>query len=190
MKLVAAALSLLALAFLSGCAQLVVPSACQSLPAAKMANCIYISSVTEQNPYYCYSLLNISQRKTCLQDSSDTAMRDSLQRASQEQRDAIFTPALPSQQPAPQAPAVKQLPVPVPTPANGCNSTNSSQANSCLRALAFSQLNVTTCDSISDSVQRNGCISDVARRAKNVSACASLNGTEEASICSYYAKGE
>jgi hypothetical protein len=189
MRFVAAALAMLALAFLSGCAQMAIPSACQSLPDAKMANCIYINSVAEQNPYYCYSLLNLSQRKTCLQDSTDTAMRDALQRAPQEQRDAIFTQLPPPQkQPAQKAPAVQQPPIPA--QASGCNSTNSSQAGSCLRALALSQLNVTACDSISDSVQRNGCISGVARMAKNVSACASLNGTEEASICSYYAKGE
>ena len=116
-------------------------------------------------------------------------MRDALQRASQEQRDAIFV----QQQPAPQQPS-QQAPSPLPPaaqlPARGCNFTNVSQADSCFRALALAQLNVTACDLVSDSVQRNGCISGVARQAKNVAACASLNGTEEASICSYYAKGE
>ena len=189
MKLVAAALALLALAFLSGCAQLAIPSACQPVPAAKMANCIYVNSVAEQNPYYCYSLLNLTQRKTCLQDSTDTTMRDALQRASQEQRDAIFAQPPPSQQqqPAPPAPAVQP---PAMAPANGCNSTNSSQANSCLRALAISQLNLSACDLVSDSVLRNSCISNIAIRVKNVTACAALNGTGETSLCSYYAKGE
>ena len=190
MRSVEAALAILALVFLSGCAQTAIPSACQSVPAAKMANCVYINSVQEQNPYYCYSLLNLTERKTCLQDSTDTAMRDALQRAPQEQRDTIFVPQQAQPQPPVQnAPSVVPPSAP-PVPSGGCNFANSSQEDKCLRALALSQLNVAACDSIADSVQRSGCISDVARLAKNVAACASLNGTEEKSICSYYAKGD
>ena len=59
LPLLAFALSLL----LFGCTQAGIPSSCANVSVDTLSNCVYVSSVLEQNPYDCYSLQNTTQRE-------------------------------------------------------------------------------------------------------------------------------
>ncbi|MCX6770142.1 MAG: hypothetical protein NT051_05730, partial [Candidatus Micrarchaeota archaeon] len=104
----AALLSVTLLLLLSGCVQGDTPKACSGVAQEKLANCVYVQSVLEQNPFFCYGISNIGVRKTCIGDSSNPAMKKKLTGMSQEERDLLLSnktlpipaPVIPQHQPA------------------------------------------------------------------------------------------
>lgn len=186
------AIILSALILLPGCAQRTIPYACQSVSQEKMANCVYTFSVLEQNPYYCYSLTNMDQRRTCLHDSAEPAMKTALERASPADRSAIFAPAAnEGTQPAQkeEIPTYPQPPPMATVPAQ-CDSYSGSAKDSCLSSAAITQLDMAACGAITDSEFRKSCISDVARKTKDISSCDTLASPDDANLCRLYARGD
>ena len=189
MKLAAAALILCALILLSGCASRTIPSACQAAKQGMLANCVYVNSVLEQNPYYCYSIADLEQRKTCLRDASEPSMKSAIERAPQAEKDSIFAPPQlpPSYVEVPPAPPQEK---PAPIKPGECNSKTGAEKDACLKAAAISNLDMAACRWISDAAVRKACISDVARKTKDISSCSLLNSTDDINLCKVYAKGE
>jgi len=191
MKLLVA-LILSALVLLSGCAQRTIPNACQSTPQEKLANCVYVNAVLEQNPYYCYSLTNMEQRRTCLHDAAEPAMKTALERASPPERETIFYAPPSDEQPYYVAPVSQSPQQPEKTavvPAQ-CDSYSGTAKDDCLFAAAIAQLDMPACSAISDSALRKSCISDVARKTKDIASCDTLASPDDANLCKLYARGD
>ena len=188
MKPLVAVLIVSALVLLSGCAQRTMPYACQTAQPNRLANCIYVNSVLEQNPYYCYSIPDIDQRKTCLHDATEPSMKVAVERASQEEKNAVF-----ANQPAPvQQPPVQQPPAQPQPPAQAlaCSTLSGDELNTCLKAAAISSLDISTCGRIADTTVRQSCISGVAVRTKDIASCDTLSLLNDVNLCKLYAKGE
>ncbi len=179
-----AALIVSLLMLLSGCAQRTIPYACQSVPQDRLANCIYVNSVLEQNPYYCYSIPNTGQRKTCLHDATEPSMKAAVERASQEEKNAVFA----NQQAPVQQPPAPAQPQP-PAQAGACNALSGDELNTCLKAAAVSSLDISTCGRIADTTVRQSCINSVAVRTKNIASCGTLSLPDDVNLCKLYAKG-
>ncbi len=181
-----AAMSFFLLIVLFGCLQPSLPESCAGVAKSKLANCVYVGAVSEQNPFYCYSLSDIEQRKTCLQDAADPAMKKALQRALPSQRDAIFETEDNELPPTP--PNVQPKPVPM-LPSGSCDSADASEKDSCLVSAAISQSDMSLCGMVFDLKARQMCISDLARKTKNISACDVLEDENDQLLCRGYAKG-
>ncbi len=179
-------LSVFLFLLLCGCASRAVPNACQSVSQGALANCVYVNSVLEQNPYYCYSIENLEQRKTCMQDASSPTMRTALQRASPEEQKSIFISAQPPPQDYSQSPPSR----PPAAPQQGCGAKAGAERDACFKAEAISTLKISTCDQIPTASARQSCISDVARKTKDIESCSALKSSEDANLCKFYAKGE
>jgi hypothetical protein len=126
------------------------------------------------------------QRKTCLQDAAEPAMKAALQRSSPGEKDSIFAPQAPSEpvypQGAPSAPASPEK--------QGCEAKSGAERDACLKSEAISALDISKCGRISGASLRKECISDVARKTKDIGSCAVFNTTDDVNFCKLYAKGE
>lgn len=184
------ALALSAL-LLYGCAQRTIPSACQGVAQERLANCVYVNSVLEQNPYYCYSLQDLVQRKTCMHDATEPSMKKALERASAEERDSIFGPAKPVVQSPPVNATPPQEPEQLPVqPAGPCDVKVGKDKDSCIKASAVAALDISACTGVFDPSVHQSCISDIARKTKNISSCALLLTTDDVNLCKLYARGD
>jgi hypothetical protein len=195
---IAAAL-LLSLAFIafSGCAQLGAPPQCLNASSGTLANCIYVNSVLEQSPYWCYSLSDMPRREKCLRDSTSSAMQKELERMPLGERSAIFAigdAAVPAIQQALLPPQPSQPPPTVPTPVPPAANTQEgmpagiSGEDAQAFGKAVQENDMAPCVSISDKATRASCITQVALRVKKPSVCEVLAAQEDVDICNLYAK--
>jgi hypothetical protein len=192
----AALLSLAIIAF-SGCAQLGAPPQCLNATPDKLANCVYVNSVLEQSPYWCYSLSDMAQREKCLRDSTSPATQKELERMSSRERNAIFSETGTGAPDLPEAPIPKQpgqqpgTPLP-PAPPQANTPAGAPPGISGEDARAFSKAvqenDMAPCVSISDKATRASCITQVALRVKKPSVCEVLAAQEDIDICNLYAK--
>jgi len=179
------ALALLASFFLFGCAQASFPEVCRSVSASKMANCIYVNAVLEQNPFHCYSIEDLNQRGTCMKHATDPAMRKAVQNAQAQDLDAIF--AEPKAEPA-QAPAASAN---ITEPGNApCTSMTGLAKDNCFKTEAINSKSIVSCEKVADGSLRSACIAEVAKKTKDIESCKTLTDEESRSLCRLYAKGE
>ena len=180
---------------LAGCTQGGIPPACANATSGSLANCVYLSSVLEQNPYGCYSIQVMSEREKCLNDASDSAAQKLLARMSPEERAQIFAQASGAAGASGAIPnGSAALPAGVnATPTYGQavpgQSGQISESDSRAYAQAVSNTDMAPCVSISDASTRASCITQVALRVKNPSVCGNLTLQADIDICNLYAKG-
>lgn len=198
MKLHFAASVLFSLALLAvfGCTQAIAPAACANASSDKLANCIYVNAVLEQNPYNCYPLSNLTQREKCLRDSSDSNAQNIVENMNSRERDSIFAvaepgaPQLPPVLPELPSPPLGNVSLPIQPPAN--TSINLPPGISGQDAQSFTQAvqtnDMTPCVSITDPSTRASCITQVALRVKKPSICDVLTEQDDIDICNLYAK--
>ena len=167
--------------FASGCAQTSIPAACAGLPENRLSNCIYIQAVSEQNPFYCYSISDTSQRATCMRHASDPAMKKTLQNSKASDVGGIF-----AKQEEPPAPPVETIP----EPQVGCESKSGKQKDECFRTEATSKSDIHICEKVSDKAILEACISQIARKTKDLESCKALFAAANRDLCRLYAKGE
>ncbi len=165
-------------------------SECNSAPPEKLSNCIYVKAVMDQNPFYCYSLHDNSQRDTCIKGASDPNVKAELERSSPSQRNLIFEE--PGASPSHANATVAPVPVPpriaTASPLGQCNSFQPSDADQCMRAIAIEGNDVSACKGIQDQAIRQNCITQIAKMVKNPSICASLSSQGDINLCNLYAK--
>ena len=187
-------LALLALALLLfGCAQGGIPSACAGSPVDKLANCVYVAAVLEQNPYDCYSIQNGSQKEKCLRDASDSAAKKLLEQMAPAERAKVFA-ALSGAAEAPGAAAPPLPPAAGPAnPGNGPTGATPQNGVSAADSQAYSDAiaasDMSPCATISDASTRASCITQVALQVKNPSVCSQLTLKPDIDLCNLYAKG-
>ncbi|MEM2138046.1 MAG: hypothetical protein QW568_03075 [Candidatus Anstonellaceae archaeon] len=182
--ILAAAIIALASLLLFGCIGDSRPSACAGVPASKLANCVYINAVSEQNPFYCYSIPDSAQRATCLKDAADPSMKKALERSLPEQRNSIFgQPEAPEEQPP--APPAK----PPAKPSVPCDYANLTQRDSCIKDMAANKSAISNCEQIQTQTIREHCISEIAQKTKNPSSCNALAVESNRNLCNLYSQG-
>ena len=186
-------LSLALMLLLFGCTSGGIPSACANSSIEKLPNCIYVSSVLEQNPYSCYSLQNNSQREKCLRDASDSAVKKLLEQMTPSEREKVFSaisgaagasgviipPAPPANEPANANPN----PVIINPP------TGVSEADTQAYEQAVAANDLAPCTKINDASTRASCITQVALRVKNPAMCVQFTLQSDIDLCNMYAKG-
>ena len=185
-------LALLLLLF--GCTQGGIPSACANSPVEKLANCVYVSAVLEQNPYDCYSLKENSQREKCLRDASDSAVKKLLEQMTPAERAKVFA-AITSAVDA----SGMNITVPIPPASAPTNPappraiinppTGVSEADSQAYAQAITANDMAPCTAIIDASTRASCITQVALRVKNPAMCSQFTQKSDIDLCNLYAKG-
>ena len=180
-RLCALALACAALFLMSGCIQPSLPSQCTAVPAGKLANCIYTAAVSEQNPFYCYSIPDMEKRATCMRHSQDPSMKKALSRAEPEVREQIF-----ANNSAVQPPAEPSAP---PSPTAECDSLEASYRQACISSKAMREGKVELCELLFDTSLRTSCIGSVAQKTKDIKSCDSLSDDSDVSLCKSYAKG-
>lgn len=180
-RLSALALACAALFFMSGCLQSSLPSQCASVPAGKLANCVYTAAVSEQNPFHCYSLPDMEQRATCMRHAQDPSMKKALSRAEPEVREQIFANNSTAQpQAKPSAP---------PSPTAECDPLEAAYKQACISSKAMREGKVELCKMLFDTALRTNCIGSVAQKTKDLKSCDSLSDADEIALCKSYAKG-
>lgn len=191
-----ALLACLALVFIFGCIQQsILTTACAGVSQDRLANCIYVNAVEDQNPYYCYEMPanRPDVRKACITDASDDSMKTALDNMVQSQRDQLFmentsanaNPAMPSMPPE----ATNST-----APENISNTTvalniTANMTDNETYAAAVASLQITACQNIADPSLHNSCISEVAQKTKNISACAALTLPADQDLCNAYSRG-
>jgi len=181
----AVALMFLTYFFLFGCAQVSFPEVCRAVSASKMANCIYVNAVLEQNPFYCYSIEDLNQRGICMKHATDPAMRKAVQNAQAQDLDAVFAEPKGELPPAPPAPAN------LTEPGNAsCNSMIGVAKDNCFKTEAINSKSIVSCEKVADGSLRSACIAEVAKKTKDIESCKTLTDEESRSLCRLYAKGE
>ena len=173
-----------ALVFLSGCTQQPVSSSnCDQVSQDKLANCVYVGAVLDQNPYNCYKIPSeqAAVRKACLSDASDYAMKKTLERMLPSDRDMLFgnKPAPPPAQPQYVPPSV--LPI-------SPNVSNISPSENETYTLAIQTKQIQLCLTLSGSLHTS-CISHIATSTKNISSCNELIVQSDIDLCNAYAQG-
>ncbi|MCX8174695.1 MAG: hypothetical protein N3E51_00615 [Candidatus Micrarchaeota archaeon] len=193
MRSAAAIVAFLLLFFISGCAQRTIPSACASSEPSRLANCIYNNAVTEQNPYYCYSLEDKRQREICMRDAADPNARKALLNSLASEREAIFVAQEGQahskqggnfespEEAAPQAQAAEQ---------SSCAGLIGTARDNCFKTVALESQQIAYCESISDATIRKSCISEIARKTKDIQSCKTLSQKENINLCNLYVKGD
>lgn len=179
---------------LFGCTQASLPSSCANVPANTLSNCIYVSSVLEQNPYECYSLQNTTQREKCLRDASDSAAQKLLEQMTPNERAKVFgagsgaanAPGAGAQMPLPPS-SVQANATPSPTIINP--PAGASEADSRAYEQAISANDIAPCTTIIDASTRASCITQVAFRVKNPAICSQFTLKTDIDLCNLYAKG-
>ncbi|HIH19293.1 TPA: hypothetical protein HA225_04920 [Candidatus Micrarchaeota archaeon] len=173
---------------LSGCAR--TPSECSSVAPSRFANCVYLKAVTEQDPFHCYSLSDTNQRAICIRDAANSAARESLLRATPEQRALIFfsdQPVLPVANETPKlppGPSANQT-----DPQQGlCGSLPLDQKEQCLRDIAVGAKDMAACEGIAGPAMRQSCITTIARTLKSPEICLKLSQSENIDLCNLYSK--
>lgn len=182
MKRLQLSLLLAAAIFLSGCLQTSVPSQCTTLSPSKLANCIYINAVVDQNPFYCYSLEDVSKRATCLQDASEPSMRKVVQRSLPSEKDRVF-----SDEPAVAPPTGPAQPEPEQT--EGCPSVAGDERDRCLLETAIGGSDVESCEDIASPAVVESCIAQIGSSTKNIALCEKLSEKRNQDLCKLYARG-
>lgn len=165
-----------------GCVQSSAPSSCSGVASEKLAECVHVQAVLEQNPFYCYSIEDKALRASCMRAATDPIAKKQLENA---QRQTV--PRQDSAQPAQTAAPAQQQEQPAPTP---CNGMAGAQLDECIRANSVKEGNLLGCEAISDSAARKACLSQIAFSKKDVEICNSLAAGEDQDICRLYAKGE
>jgi hypothetical protein len=188
--------ALVALAFFFGCTQSTLPSSCTGVNEDRLANCIYTSAVLDQNPYACYSLSSLSQRETCLRDSTDSAAKSRFEYLSPEERarmfatgeDLIVAAPLPLQNTEPIVPISNNTPSAPPLQQGGALPSGISEADAQSYMQAVNNNDLAPCVSIVDASTRTSCISEVAQKIKNPAVCPMFTLKEDFDLCNMYAK--
>ena len=177
---------------LTGCVQGGLPSTCSNVAEDRLANCVYLQAVSDQNPFDCYSMGNIAQRKMCISDASNQEMKKKVDGMGQAERDLIFVTA-----PAP-APAV---PVGQPFPSNATNGTdgngvgngtvdgNATSTDQVVFEQAVQANDVQLCERIADYSVMRSCISQIARQKKIPAICDTLSNQDNIELCRMYSQG-
>jgi len=187
-------LSLSVLIALFGCTQQGIPPACANASAGTLSNCIYLSSVLQQNPYGCYSIASLPQREKCLRDASDSTVQKLVEQMSPADRAKIFA-AIPEAADAPGA-SIPYPPLPpasepaapgalaeIISPPSGVSEEDS---QSYVQAIEANDM--APCTTIVDASTRASCITQVALRVKNPAMCAQFTQKSDIDLCSLYAK--
>jgi len=182
--ILAAAIIALASLLLFGCIGDSRPSACSNVAPSKLANCIYINAVSEQNPFYCYSISDSAQRATCLKDAADPSMKKALERSLPEQRESIFNEQQEPEE-APPAPPSK----PPAKPSVPCDYANLTQKDSCIKDMATNKSAISNCEQIQAQTIREHCISEIAQKTKSPSSCSALTVETNRNLCNLYSQG-
>ena len=187
-------LSFALILMLFGCAQAGIPSSCTNVSVDTLSNCVYVTSVLEQNPYECYSLQNATQREKCLRDASDSAAQKLLAQMTPEERAKVFA-AISG---AIDASGVNvQIPLPpsnvqvntTPSPTIINPPAGASEADSRAYEQAISANDIVPCTTITDASTRASCITQVAFRVKNPAICSQFTLKTDIDLCNLYAKG-
>jgi len=179
------------LALLFGCTQGSIPSACANAAPEKLANCIYVNSVLDQNPYTCYPLSDATQKEKCLRDSSDSSVQKLVSGMSPSERDqffAIVTGAISTALPGEEPSGATQQPQPPSSGAVTIPSGAASEADAQSYAQAVQANDMSPCVSISDASMRASCITQVALKVKKPEVCSSLTVKADLDLCNLYAK--
>jgi len=186
-------LSLALLLLLFGCTQGGAPQACAGSPSEKLANCVYVSAVLDQNPYSCYSLKDIVQREKCLRDASDSKIQKLVSEMTPADRAKIFStsPDAPTAPSVPQAPsnvpAANESPAPeIEQPIAPTNGVPEADAQAYAQAVATSDM--VPCTTITHAPTRASCITQVAIRVKNPAMCSMFTLKADIDLCNLYAK--
>jgi len=149
--------------YFSGCISVSLPSNC--LTAQSKIDCVYKEAVLSQNPFYCYSISDISKRKICIQDAINPSMQK-----------LILLNQNPEEQNAP-ANEMKE---------NNQKKQNQTQPNNtlflecsgnldeCISKKAEESNNISLCTLINSS-ERSSCIIRIAKFSRNVSICEVLS---------------
>jgi hypothetical protein len=189
-----AAAAFAALAFmLVGCIQIGSQKACEGYSGNQLSSCIYSQAVLDQNGFECYSLLNMTQRKMCIKDASDSSMKPKFQSMSENERLSIFSDE--SAKPAPSVPEIEQTDTDNETTVV-INTGDNEDINESLYLYsdqynaAVKSNNLQACEEIPNANVSKSCISQVARQTKNVTACGTLNSSALAQICRSYSATE
>ena len=194
MRSTALAALVLALSFLFfGCVQGSLPQQCSGMSGDRLANCVYVRAVIDQNPFNCYSIEKLDIRKTCISDASSTAMKKKLVSMAQNERDMLLIG--PNSSETPVVPAGQQ-------PATATNETSSTTMqpgattganHSSLDQQVFLQAvdanRIELCEQIGDYETMRSCISQVARQTKVLSVCDSLSTADNIELCRMYTQG-
>jgi hypothetical protein len=180
-----AAFLLISLALLFGCLQSGIPSECSGVSSSKLANCIYVKAVSEQNPLRCYALQEKDRRASCMKDATNPAARNTLGRIEESQRESVFTE--PSEPAKPETPP--QKPAEKPARFAGCDSAPKEEQDVCLRESALNSSTMAICEQIKDTSILQNCITQIARMTKRPEICDSLKSKDNAELCRLYAKG-
>lgn len=193
-QLLALPLAVALLILLSGCTQS-VPSQCANLPSDSYAGCVYRNAVIAQNPFDCYSIKDMAQRKTCIKDASDSAMKKKLESMAQPEQEAQLYGQKPAatQLPATPAPSVNNPTTPNPTtpgPAPATPTANATDLDMQIYTTAVQANDIQFCEQISDTTILQSCISQVARQQKNITMCDSLSTKDRIDLCKLYSMGE
>jgi hypothetical protein len=175
-----------ALLLIFGCIGDSTPASCAGVSPSKLPNCIYTNAISDQNPFYCYSLKNATQREICLRDASDPAMKKAYDRSLPSERDSVFGEPAPSQEPSPPPPPPNNI---VPAPAVPCDYPNLTAKDSCLKDMASNQSSFATCERIATQSIREHCISEIAQKTKNITACNDLIVEANRNLCNAYSHG-
>ena len=185
--------SLALLLLLFGCTQGGIPTACANSSVDKLANCVYVSAVIDQNPYNCYTLQNISQREKCLRDASDSAMKKLLEQMTPAEREKVFA-AISGVADASGVNILPISPVNEPTLPNATPEiinpqTGISEADTQAYEQAVAANDLAPCTKINDASTRASCITQVALRVKNPAMCRQFTQKTDIDLCNMYAKG-
>jgi hypothetical protein len=173
-----------------------VPRECLGVADAKLAGCIYVRAVLDQNPFTCYSIWGIDQRKACISDASSPAMKKKVAGMPQAERDAIFSPKAQNDLAIPRTPQ-EQEPLNGTAAGQGGQSPNATGEENATRSAdeqayvdAVAANDVQLCERIADPTTLQSCISEVARQKKDLGICETLVEQANREICRMYAQGD
>jgi hypothetical protein len=194
MRSLAPAVLILSLAMLlTGCVQGGLPSTCSNVTPDRLANCVYIWAVTEQNAFDCYSISDLGQRKMCISDASNPAIKKKLGGMAQSERDSIFV-----SKPFPSAPSTSIM---QPLPSNATEDTgavldgnetiveNATSLDQRVYEQAVQANDVQLCEQIADYSVLRSCISQIARQKKIPAICDTLSDKDNIELCRMYSQG-
>lgn len=191
----AAAAAFALLVLLSGCTMGGVPQKCSGLPQDRLASCIYIQAVLDQDPFYCYRLDSIDDRKVCIRDSSDSLAKKRLEAMTDAEREGALRGIKPAPEAAPPyQPAEPEQPTTevgaIVVPPTEPQEVSVQELDAELYSTAVQANDVQLCEQIYDPEVLKSCISQVARQKKNLSICETLSTQDYIEICRMYSQGE
>lgn len=165
----------------SGCVQSSAPQACAGFAPEQLAACTYEQAVLEQNPFYCYSISDITARKECMRAASDPIVKKQLENSKRRGEPTRQNVTVVVEKPPTVVPPAEPL---------SCEAMNGTKKDECLRARAMNESDLFGCVKITSQSIRMACVSQVAQSTRDVELCVNLGDKELRDLCRLYAKGE